>query len=67
MNMTQSCIRHRGIWGNQNEYYVKKNLSPKCVEVWFYWFCSLIQSSKWKFEFTGPDQILEFIIYLYLY
>ena len=21
----------------------------------------LLQSSKWKFEFTGPDQILQFI------
>jgi hypothetical protein len=24
------------------------------------------QSSKWKFEFTGPNQILEFILYVYL-
>ena len=23
------------------------------------------QSSKWKFEFTGPNQILEFILYIY--
>ena len=25
-----------------------------------------LQSSKWKFEFTGPNQILEFI-YVYIY
>jgi hypothetical protein len=29
--------------------------------------CSdLKQSSKWKFEFTGPNQILEFILYIYI-
>ena len=25
------------------------------------------QSSKWKFEFTGPNQILEFILHIYIY
>jgi hypothetical protein len=28
--------------------------------------CCRMQSSKWKFEFTGPNQILEFILYIYL-
>jgi len=29
--------------------------------------CQLnIQSSKWKCEFTGPSQILDFILYIYL-
>ena len=25
-----------------------------------------VQSLKWKFEFTGPNKILEFIIYIYV-
>jgi hypothetical protein len=25
---------------------------------------AVYQSSKWKFEFTGPNQILEFILYI---
>jgi hypothetical protein len=33
-----------------------------------YWCTSYItmQSLKWKFEFTGTNQILEFILYIYL-
>ena len=29
----------------------------------FYKHSSNSQSSKWKFEFTGPNQILELIVY----
>jgi hypothetical protein len=30
------------------------------------WKKFIIQSSKWKFSFTGPNQILEFILHIYL-
>ena len=30
------------------------------------WLCGYIQSSKWKFEFTRPNQILEFIFIWFL-
>jgi hypothetical protein len=28
---------------------------------------ALTQSSKWKFELTGPNKFLEFILYIYIY
>jgi len=42
-------------------YYIYLNEGPRVYIVE-----SLTQSSNWKFEFTGPKQILEFILCIYL-
>jgi hypothetical protein len=50
--------RHKNVVINNNINTLKW---PSLVSLYFQILTRILQSSKWKFEFTGPNQILEFI------
>jgi hypothetical protein len=50
-------------------YKILQNCKPNhlCIKMLIRWKdLDLVQSLKWKFEFTGPNQIFEFIFYIVL-
>ena len=52
-----------------NHYKILQNCKPNhlCIKMLIRWKdLDLVQSLKWKFEYTGPNQIFEFIFYIVL-